>query len=563
MCKDVRVQVRNLAFAVAGVGFLISSVFAAGPYQIGSGKTATADPLVPRPKGTPCVVQLFSNFRFAHFSDSTQTFSFTPPSSCPGPWEEVVFEVDYSENAGDQFDRTASIYLGDANIYFGTTPEPLPTDTNTWHVERNVTDYSALFTTSQVGTMVLVNCTTDCPPPFNTLNGVFTVSANLEFYPAHQPNRAPRTPDAVLPLMQPNSGGGVNLPAFLYSPSDQLTTTFTLPQNVEQAYLDVITESQFIDEQWYACFPNDLSNINLVYGCGNTAFRETEISIDGQPAGVAPVSPRVYTGFLPDDWAPIPGVQTLNFVPYRVNLTPFAGLLSNGQPHTIALSVFNDDNYFAVTASLLLYVDPTTAQITGGITENTLTNPSPVVAENLEGTSIVTGTIDVKSHRNYTIAGFINTSHGKIATSVLQQQDFSARQEIDFDAVNFTVLDQKTSLKTKLSSLTTVSGPEGTVTTWESFSFPITVDFTFPVSSSLFGFTAAFTQTYQTSKLVSENGIVTDFNSLTNSVKATDANRPSSSQQYTSFDLKGALYNCALSSEANLLTSVSAGCPQE
>jgi len=55
----------------------------------------------------------------------------------------------------------------------------------------------------------------------------------------------------------------------------------------------------------------------------NTAFRESEVTIDGNPAGVAPVYPWIFTGGIdPELWIPIPGVQTLNFKPYRVNLTP-------------------------------------------------------------------------------------------------------------------------------------------------------------------------------------------------------------------------------------------------
>ena len=101
----------------------------------------------------------------------------------------------------------------------------------------------------------------------------------------------------VLPLEQSNGSGGLNLPAYVYLPTDQFSTTFTLPTNVERAYLDVISQSQSTDEQWYGCFPNDLSAINEVYGCGNTDFRETEITIDGQPAGISPSFPWVYTGF--------------------------------------------------------------------------------------------------------------------------------------------------------------------------------------------------------------------------------------------------------------------------
>jgi hypothetical protein len=532
--------------------------------QIGTQFEVTADPLVQRPHSEPCIVSLFGNFQFAHFSDSTQTFQFTPPSNCAGPWEKVVLNVDFSENGGRQFDRTASLYLANANLYFGTTPEPLPTLTNTWHIERDVTDYSALFAIPQQGTIVLANCTTDCPPPFNTtLTGIFTVNASLEFYPAERGHGGQRAPDQVLALTQTNGSGGINLPATLGSPTDQLSTTFTLPTNTEQAYLDVVAQSQFIDEQWYGCFPNDLASINDVYGCGNTSFRETEVTIDGQLAGIAPVSPWVFTGFLPDQWRPMPGAQTLDFVPYRVNLTPFAGLLSNGQPHTIALSVFNDANFFSATASLLLFLDSGSSQVTGAVTKNTLTSPSPVVTENLQGTSTVTGTINVAVNRNFTIAGYVKTSHGKIATAISGRQVFSGTQTIDFDTVNFTVLNQKTDVKNGVSSATTVSGADGTVVTQDNFSFPITVDFISPVSSSRFGFTVTTGQKYQAAHLVSHEGDVVSAHAVTNTVKATDVSPASSSQTYTSSDSEGTFYNCHIATANNTLTSVSRGCSED
>jgi hypothetical protein len=65
-------------------------------------------------------------------------------------------------------------------VYFGTTPEPIRTSANAWHIERDVTDYGALLTSAQQGTIVLANCTTDCGAPYNTLlTGVFTVSGDL------------------------------------------------------------------------------------------------------------------------------------------------------------------------------------------------------------------------------------------------------------------------------------------------------------------------------------------------------------------------------------------------
>lgn len=556
------------AFAVVSLASTVA-VAQSTNRQIGTQFEATADPLVPRPHVQPCVVPLFANYKFAFFSDTDQTFQFTPPTNCTGPWQKVVLELDFSENGGVQFDRTASLYVANTNIYFGTTPEPLATLTNTWHVERDITDYSALLAIPQQGTMVLQNCTTDCPPPYNTfLNGIFTVNADLEFYPAdqdddrhdHHDHRGRDTPDAVLPLVQSNGSGGFNLPVILSKPTDQFSTTFTLPTNIERAYLDVVSQSQSTDEQWYACFPNDLSAINLVYGCGNTDFRETEITIDGQPAGIAPVSPWVYTGFLPDQWVPSPGAQTLDFVPYRVNLTPFAGLLSDGNPHTVSLSIFNDDSYFSETASLLLFLDKGSSQVTGSLTKNTLTAPSPVVTENLQGTSTVTGTIGVASDRKFTIAGYVNTSHGKVSTSVAVHQDFSSTQTIDFDTVNQTVLDQNTALQSKVSTTSTVRGDDGTVVAQDDFSFPINVDFVFPVSTAEFGFTVTTAQNYQRNQFVSPDHGFGAFSTVQNTMKATDVSPAASSQSYASFDSDGNFYSCQIASAKNTLTQVSRGC---
>ena len=556
-----------LAALAACLSWLVPSVCYAQSTnrQIGTQFEVTAEPLVPRPQGQPCVVQLFAGYTFAFFSNTTQTFQFTPPANCPGPWKKVVFDVDFSENGGVQFDRTASIYLGNANIYFGTTPEPLAVLTNTWHVERDITDYSALLTTAQTGTIVLGNCTTDCPPPYNTfLNGVFTVNANLEFYPASQGSDdnggQQRVPDMVFPMQQSNGSGGINLPAFLFHPTDQFSTTFTLPTNIERVYLDVVSQSQSNDEQWFACFPNDLATINDLFGCGNTDFREAEITIDGQPAGLAPVSPWVYTGFLPDQWVPSPGVQTLDFVPYRVNLTPFAALLNDGNPHTLSLSIFNDDSYFAETASLLLFLDKGSTQVTGGLVKNTLAAPTPVVTENLQGTSTVTGTIAVASDRKFTISGYVNTSHGKVSTSIQEHQNFASTSTIDFDTVNFTVLDQQTSVQNQVSTVTSVADQDGTQVTNSNFSFPITVDVTLPVPSSPFGLTVVTTQRYQSDNHVFGDGELEQFNSVTNSGSASDVSPANSSQQYTGFNSDGRFYDCRIASKNNTLTKVSQDC---
>jgi hypothetical protein len=526
--------------------------------QVGTQFTVTADPMVPRPSEQPCKVQLFTDYQFAFFSESNQTFQYTPPASCPGPWAAVVLEADFSENAGAQFDRSASLYLNNTELYFGTTPEPLFTLTNTWHVERDITDYGALLSAPLPGTMVLPNCTTDCPPPYNTLNGVFTVSADLEFYPLK--GKGPARPDAVLPLVQTNSGGGVNLPGFLYSPTDQLTTTFTLPTNIEQAYLDVVTQGQQSDEFWYTCVPDTLTT--ELQSCGGTAFREAEISIDGQPAGVAPVYPWIFTGGIdPYLWIPIPGVQTLDLMPYRVNLTPFAGLLSNGQQHTVAMSVLNVNSQFSVTGSLLLFEDHGSQQVTGEVTTDTINTPNPVVTTNLhENGANVVGTVSTTSKREFTIAGFVNTSHGKVSTAIHQTVNFTNNQAFNINSSEYV---QDISQLTPVNSTITTRPGNNTSFSTESFSYPLSVGITFAIPTEVQ--TTVVSQEF-------ENNVAnpTYTGSVDNIVRSRDTinfitgqnTGATSSQQYTFADSLGQSYSCGIASQSNVLKAVSSGCKQ-
>src|ERR1700722_19975042 len=452
----------KLIFLCALFAVLVPFTFASGPYQVGSANTVTADPLVTRPTTTPCVVQLFSNAQFFDFNN--EDFTFTPPADCPGPWAKVVLESDISVQAGIQYDRTANYWLGPYNIYFGTTAEPSAIGPD-WHVEEDLTDYSSIFTTSQSGVASIGN-TLCCG-----LTSIIFASADIEFYPLPKNSPAPVSANVVLPLSAGPTGGTVTL----NTSTDTLTGTFTMPTNITTAYLDVLSQGQSGDEFWYTCVPSDVAS--ELESCSNTAFRETEITIDGQPAGVAPIFPWIFTGGIdPFLWFPLPGVQTLNMVPYRVNLTPFAGLLSNGQPHTVSISVFNANGYFEDTASLLLYTDPNVTQVTGGIISNTLKAPSPAVTENLKTTSSgnIFGNVGVTSNRNFVISGNAVTSAGNVLTTVAQNINFSNQQTF---AISGTKYQQDINQRTLLESLATQSiGSTTKSATRHTYNWPLVTD---------------------------------------------------------------------------------------
>lgn len=445
--------------------------------QLGTSQPAFVQPPIAHPNEAPCVVTLFSNMQFIN-NYSVNPFSYTP--SCPGPWATVVFSADFNVTKGRQFDRTANVWLAGTNLYFGTTAEPRANLSPSWHVERDVTQLSSIFGSASTGGVYLGN-TVD-----STYTGIDSMSAKLLFYPATTKYPAPVTADAVEPLSASSTGGSVNLS----SPSDVLSGTFTLPQNIERAYLDVVLQSQGGDEFWYTCFPNALAA--KLANCGNTAFREGEVTVDGLPAGVAPIYPYIYTGGIdPYLWEPIAGVDTFDLGPYyddyRVDLTPFAGLLSNGSSHTIAVSVYNNDNYFSTTGTLLLYEDHGSSTVTGGLVSDNIP-PSPSVSVRnrvrFDSSGNAKGPVTVTASHPVMVDGYVNTSHGRIETRVAQQISFSNAQQIRATADGNTFvqnIDQLTTID-KTTTVTNGSGKVGWVKT--RVRWPLTLDYAFNVLSN-------------------------------------------------------------------------------
>jgi len=425
---------------------------------IGTRTVASADLYVKRPSTTPCTVPLFSDVDFIGFTPTP--IAYAPPAGCAGPWSKVVLSADYDVSVGRQFDRTAVINLNGVNLYFGTTMEPGSTTARAWHVERDVTDLSALFKTAQAGEAILGNIVDD------TYTGHIHGSASLVFYPAGPNAPAARTPHTVVPL-------AASLTAL--SPTNPvLSSAVTLPRNTERLYLDVVAQSQADDEFWYTCVPD--ADAAVLESCGGTSFREIEVSIDGTPAGVAPVYPWIYTGGIsPYMWTPTPGVQTLDFKPARVDLTPFAGLLDDGAPHTVGIQVYGAQNNFSVTGSLLAFTDAGAKALTGSVTQNTLTAPSVKVSDKglvVDGSN-AHGKVFVSSDRDYAITGTLETSHGPVTTTVAQRMAFRNTQ-------NFTINDAKyvqdITQSTNVTTTTTTVDSRGTTTRSTHSYWPLTVN---------------------------------------------------------------------------------------
>lgn len=400
-----------------------------------AGDVVSPGPQVPRPAGTPCEVELFHDVEMISIGiawfDGEGVFPYAPPAACPGPWAKVVLKMTLrSDSTNSYLDgfMYASLWLDGVPLYSGGAQDNLgPTR---WDIERDVTDYTAHLKAPRDGTL-RIDGTPRYGPNFSS---PYYVSATMQFYPATAANPAPRVPDEVHDLTGWGEGG----------------PEVVLPRNVERAYLDVMVhQNHGNDLFWFTCMPDaamtqfpELANRLAIgpnrfglegepppQGCRGGAFREVQVTLDGQAAGVVPVFPRVYPYFnvywdTTRLMRPAPSPQALNLMPYRVDLTPFAGVLSDGASHLIGLEVagMRERYDMATMGALLIYRDPDTAQVTGQVTRNTLAGqpPAPTVTSTLARNAAgeVSGEVRTTSVRSYAIEGYIDTARGRVRSTV-------------------------------------------------------------------------------------------------------------------------------------------------
>ena len=120
----------------------------------------------------------------------------------------------------------------------------------------------------------------------------------------------------------------------------------------------------------------------------------------------------------------------------------------------MAVSVYNANQYFSATATLLLYLDHGSQKVSGALLKDTLGQPNPTVKENIQtnGTAYY-GTVSVSSNRGFVVSGYVNTSHGKIQTDVAQSITFLNAQTYNV-YIDGSVYDQTVKQNTSIAAQT-------------------------------------------------------------------------------------------------------------
>ncbi|MFI1645340.1 peptide-N4-asparagine amidase [Streptomyces avidinii] len=350
----------------------------------------TAAPPVTRPATRSCGVTLAE----AQFRDFTPyRGSYAPPTGCGADgWAKVVLRLE-GKVKGRQYDRLGHLSLGGVEILRTSTPQPSP-DGITWSVEKDVTRYRDTLARPQPVEMLIGNVVDD------TYTGVIDVRVTLTFYAADGRTRAPDTPDRVLPLTSP---------------------AVTTPRNTERLLAEVYATGSGggCEEYWYMTTPDAAP-----YSCKATdgPHREVRVSVDGQLAGIAAPFPTVWTGGWsnPFLWYVTPGPRAFDVQPIRYDLTPFAALLNDGRPHRIEVSVAGvpaGRSGWSTPTNLLLWQDAGRQVVTGALTRHEQSDPSGHSRWTPAGPG-AQHRLDTEGGHRLTVAGHLNTSHGRVATTV-------------------------------------------------------------------------------------------------------------------------------------------------
>ena len=346
-----------------------------------------------------CTVRVVDD-AFADFD--VHTSSFTPPAGCAGPWSKVVMRLTGSV-AGRQFDRLGHLDVGGVRMLTLSTPEP-SADGIRWHVEKDVTELAPLLAEPQQVQMSIGNVVNE------TYTGVIHVTVDLDFYTTGRGAPAAPTSDEVLPLTSATRQGG------------DLVGALTVPRNSTRLLADVFATGSGggCEEFWDTSAPASTG-----YSCPDgLPYREVDVRIDGQLAGVAAPYPVVYTGGWsnPFLWYTIPSPKAFDIPALGYDLTPYLGRLNDGRAHEVRLSVVGlpaGQGGWTLAPRFRVWRDQGRDVVTGAT--GATSGGEPAVTSTVSGTGDQAGRVDLDATRRFEVTGTLVTSRGPVTTTVSRE----------------------------------------------------------------------------------------------------------------------------------------------
>lgn len=212
----------------------------------------------------------------------------------------------------------------------------------------------------------------------NTYTGTFNTTLTATFFTV--PDTEP-TADLILPISTQSSAEDKG--SSFAIPGPVAAVSYTLPRNIERAVVSLSACGQNTEEFWYTnVFSSQIDTFQDTDDTFNgfSPFREVQLLIDGQLAGVSWPFPVIFTGgIVPGLWKPIVGIDAFDLRQHEIDITPWLPLLCNGTEHSFEIRVagLNDDGknhatlsesvgqHWVVTGTIFMFSDKPGAITTG------------------------------------------------------------------------------------------------------------------------------------------------------------------------------------------------------
>jgi hypothetical protein len=336
---------------------------------------------------------------------------------------------------GRQFDRLALMYLGDTEVWRTSTAEPTTSGIE-WTYIKDMTEYIYFWNSPQKIIFDLGNLVDD------TYTGIWHTTLTATFFTSQE------TVDPASLIIPISARKGSTDSASLFTlPGDNATNTISFPRNVNRAVFSVSACGQAAEEFWWSnVLQSDINTFVPYDGTlyGYSPFREVQVFIDGQLAGVQWPFPVIFTGgVVPGLWRPIVGTDAFDLREHEIDITPWLPVLCDGREHTFEIKVAGilDDGKgsgtitetvgasWYVTGKIFVWLDEDAKSITTG-PKPTFLLPSPVISTSSKLTQNATGvnetleyTANVK--RDLSISSLIKSQNGTHLSSWTQSLSVS------------------------------------------------------------------------------------------------------------------------------------------
>lgn len=404
--------------------------------------------------------------------------TYSPPSDCD--FTTVVFNMTVT-SSGINYDRLALLYLGDIEVWRSTTAMPVRTGIY-YSFVKDMTAYVSLLKAEQKVIMQMDNI----------YDSVFTGNFNVTITGLFYNDKGNVNPaDTILPISSLSSAS--NKTSVFSLPDENATVTLTLPRNVERAVVSVFASGNGNEEFWYTDVPGQFtSTFDNSFANGYSPWREVQVLIDGELAGVSWPFPVVFTGGVsPGLWVPIVGIDAYDLGSVDVDISPWLGSLCDGSEHIFELKVvgFNSSTTLGTVASnwwvsgeIFLWLDEGGNQTTGG--ELQVFTPQPTFDLTSATTTFSNGSnssliVELSAQRTLSFSSTITTSSGTRLLTWGQDLAYKNIQSVTAMGYNETVW-QST------NGSTTFSPANSNRTVTASYEYPISFaqDYLLPVDST-------------------------------------------------------------------------------